>query len=63
MEEIIRLTEMVKLPCAGCEEYDVKPTIYTYRELQNATRNFDESMKLGQGGYGAVYKVGTIDTS
>ncbi|KAG0609823.1 hypothetical protein M758_7G016400 [Ceratodon purpureus] len=39
-----------------CEEYDVKPTIYTYRELQTATRNFDQDMKLGEGGYGAVYK-------
>lgn len=38
------------------EEYDVKPTIFTYRELETATQNFHPSMKLGEGGYGAVYK-------
>jgi hypothetical protein len=43
----------------GFEEYDVKPTIFTYRELETATQNFHPSMKLGEGGYGAVYKVHT----
>ncbi|KAG0624190.1 hypothetical protein M758_3G230200 [Ceratodon purpureus] len=38
------------------EEYDVKPTIFTYRELEIATRNFHPTMKLGEGSYGAVYK-------
>ncbi|KAG0585092.1 hypothetical protein KC19_3G257500 [Ceratodon purpureus] len=40
-------------------EYEVKPTIYTYSELQVITRSF--SMKLGQGAFGAVYK-GTLST-
>ncbi|KAG0584673.1 hypothetical protein KC19_3G227000 [Ceratodon purpureus] len=35
-------------------EYEVKPTIYTYSELQLITRFF--SIKLGQGAFGAVYK-------
>ena len=48
---------MIFLFTAECEEYDVKPTIYTYRELQTATHNFDPEMKLGEGAYGAVYKV------
>ncbi|KAG0630890.1 hypothetical protein M758_1G211400 [Ceratodon purpureus] len=39
-----------------CEEHDVKPTIFTYNELRAATRDFHPDMKLGQGGYGAVYK-------
>lgn len=29
---------------------------YTYAELQKATRNFDESMKLGSGSYGGVFR-------
>ncbi|XP_078153577.1 U-box domain-containing protein 33-like [Carex rostrata] len=29
---------------------------YSYSELQNATNNFDESFKLGEGGFGIVYK-------
>lgn len=39
------------------EEFDVKPTIFPYTELRTATRDFHDDMKLGQGGYGAVYKV------
>jgi len=35
----------------------VKPTIFTYNELRTATRDFHPDMKLGQGSYGAVYKV------
>ncbi|KAG0605528.1 hypothetical protein M758_9G066100 [Ceratodon purpureus] len=41
------------------EEFDVKPTIYTYNELRIATRDFHPDVKLGEGGYGAVYK-GTL---
>jgi len=36
-------------------EYEVKPTIYTFSELQAITRSF--SIKLGQGAFGSVYKV------
>ena len=35
----------------------MKPTIFPYNDLRAATRDFHEDMKLGQGGYGAVYKV------
>jgi hypothetical protein len=44
----------------GFEEFDVKPTIFSYNELKAATRDFSEDMKLGQGGYGAVFKVWNI---
>ncbi|TVU28253.1 hypothetical protein EJB05_19763, partial [Eragrostis curvula] len=33
------------------------PKEYEYRELKKGTGNFDEKMKLGQGGYGVVYRA------
>ena len=36
---------------------DVKPNLYSYAELRAATDDFNPSNKLGQGGYGVVYKV------
>ncbi|XP_002983367.2 probable LRR receptor-like serine/threonine-protein kinase At1g56130 [Selaginella moellendorffii] len=33
-----------------------KPDLFTYNELKNAARNFSSENKLGQGGFGAVYK-------
>ncbi|XP_028800652.1 cold-responsive protein kinase 1 [Neltuma alba] len=35
------------------------PTIYTYTVLKTATKNFSEENKLGEGGFGVVYK-GTL---
>ena len=32
------------------------PKRFTYRELTRATKNFDEAGKLGEGGFGGVYK-------
>ncbi|RRT32857.1 hypothetical protein B296_00050070 [Ensete ventricosum] len=32
------------------------PREFEFRELRNATDNFDEKMKLGQGGFGVVYR-------
>lgn len=29
---------------------------FTFSELEEATRNFDLSLKIGQGGYGNIYK-------
>jgi len=42
---------------AEFEEFDVKPTIFSFNELRAATRDFHPDMKLDEGGYGAVYKV------
>ncbi|CAN7122799.1 unnamed protein product [Brassica rapa subsp. narinosa] len=35
---------------------DVKPYTFAYSELKNATRDFNPSNKLGEGGFGTVYK-------
>jgi hypothetical protein len=35
-------------------------TLYSYKELEIATNNFDKTLKLGEGGFGVVYKVITI---
>jgi len=33
---------------------------YKFETLQNATKNFDPTNKIGQGGFGSVYKVISI---
>ncbi|EOA39474.1 hypothetical protein CARUB_v10008071mg [Capsella rubella] len=38
---------------------DVKPYTFAYSELKSATQDFDPSNKLGEGGFGPVYK-GTL---
>ncbi|KAF3521420.1 hypothetical protein F2Q69_00046588 [Brassica cretica] len=35
---------------------DVKPYTFTYSELKSATQDFDPLNKLGEGGFGSVYK-------
>lgn len=43
--------------CAGFDDSGVRAKRYEYNELRVATKNFAEERKLGQGAYGAVYKV------
>ncbi|XP_062118262.1 probable LRR receptor-like serine/threonine-protein kinase At1g56140 [Humulus lupulus] len=39
---------------------DVRPFTFSYAELKMATNNFDSANKLGEGGFGPVYK-GSLD--
>ena len=36
---------------------DVRPFTFSYAELRTATNDFDSANKLGEGGFGPVYKV------
>jgi hypothetical protein len=36
---------------------EVQPILYSYNVLKLATNDFHPSNKLGEGGFGAVYKV------
>lgn len=36
---------------------EVQPNLYSYTELKVATEDFSPDMRLGQGGFGVVYKV------
>ena len=38
-------------------EHELKPTLFTYSELQKATRDFHADNRLGEGAFGAVYLV------
>jgi hypothetical protein len=48
---------MYAFSISGFQEFDRKPTIFKYDELRLATQGFHTTMKLGEGGFGAVYKV------
>lgn len=42
----------------AAEVLSIKNTnLYTYKELRMATDNFDPANKIGEGGFGSVYKV------
>ena len=36
---------------------DIKPFTFSHSELRTATNDFDSDNKLGEGGFGSVYKV------
>jgi serine/threonine protein kinase len=53
-----------KTMVAGDHSIDLRnipgvPKDFDFKELKKGTNNFDEKMKLGQGGYGVVYR-GTV---
>jgi hypothetical protein len=42
---------------ADLSSIDMMPNTFSYYELKNATSNFHRDNKLGEGGFGPVYKV------
>jgi hypothetical protein len=48
-----------KLSLEQQELYSIvgRPNVFSYSELRSATENFSSSNRLGEGGYGTVYKV------
>lgn len=47
----------------GENKRDLDVPFYEFGCVQEATENFSDSNKLGQGGFGLVYKVDTLDFS
>ena len=39
---------------------DIKPFTFSYSKLKNATDDFNVDNKLGEGGFGPVYKVNIL---
>lgn len=39
---------------------DQKTVIFTLKQIKAATEDFDPSNKIGEGGFGPVYKVSTF---
>ena len=47
----------MEFPCADLKGLDMKTGSFTLRQLRAATNNFDSANKIGEGGFGSVYKV------
>ena len=45
------------LPLTDLRGLDLQTGFFTYRQIKAATNNFCTSNKLGEGGFGSVYKV------
>ena len=55
------MIDSVKLTCSSCKDVDeigsVESLQFNFDTIRVATDDFSEANKLGQGGFGAVYKV------
>lgn len=45
------------------EKKDLDVPFYEFKSVLQATENFSDSNKLGQGGFGHVYKVNSLNFS
>lgn len=44
-------------PSTELRSLDLQTGLFTLRQIKAATNNFDLGNKLGEGGFGSVYKV------
>ncbi|KAL0693089.1 hypothetical protein Bca4012_060269 [Brassica carinata] len=58
---IIRKSRKVYTDDEELLNMDVKPYTFAYSELKSATQDFNPSNKLGEGGFGSVYKGNLTD--
>jgi hypothetical protein len=54
MEQVLKLWKI--------EESDSEFSLYDFDQVADATGNFSDDHKLGQGGFGAVYRVQLLNT-
>lgn len=55
-------TKSLFLVLVGWSQKDVMPLLLSLDEIVTASNNFSEENKLGEGGFGAVYKVNIDDS-
>lgn len=44
-------------PCADAQGLDLQTGTFTLKQINAATNDFDSANKVGEGGFGPVYKV------
>jgi hypothetical protein len=59
--QILSISNLNVLTCFSCEAVDeiisVESLQFNFATIRVATENFSDANKLGQGGFGVVYKV------
>jgi len=53
----VHVHNLFELMMSKFDKKEVKSNLYSYKEVKMATNNFDKDNKLGEGGFGVVYKV------